>query len=137
MAVVLRGDAGSLLHRPDLLQPVLIAEAVVGCPFLHQLEGVVLEHPHPLALDIRTHRPPHVGALVPQKTGLPEGIIDDVHRSLHVPLLVGVLDAQDEDTILGFGGEVGIQGGAQVPNVHIAGGTGGKTGADFIKAHCD
>ena len=135
MAVVLGGHAGGLLHRPHLLQPVLVAEAVVGGALLHQFLGVALEHPHPLALDIRPHRAADIRALVPDQPGLPQGVVDDIHRPLHVPLLVGVLDAQQEGASLVLGGEVGVKSGAQVAHVHVAGGAGGEACPDLVKFH--
>ena len=57
------------------------------------------------------------------------------HSALNVTALVGVLNAQDEGAVLVLGHQVGVQRGAQVANVHVAGGRGGKTGADFIARH--
>ena len=51
--------------------------------------------------------------------------------SLYLPLLVGVLDAQYELAALAAGIEIGVQRGAQVAQVHVARGAGGKAGSDF------
>ncbi len=126
-----RGPGGHLVG-PHLLEPLGGAEAVVGLARFDQLLGVLLEHAHPLALHIGAHRAADVGALVPDKAGLAQGIVDDVHRALDIALLVGILDAQDKGTALAFGLEVGVEGGAQVAHVHIAGGAGGKAGADGV-----
>ena len=117
------------------LQPLLGAEAVVGLALCHQLLGILLEHAHPLTLNVGAHRAADVRALVPQQAGLPQGVVDDIHSALNVTALVGVLDAQDEGAVLVLGHQVSVQRGAQVANVHVAGGRGGKTGADFIARH--
>ena len=46
-------------------------------------------------------------------------------------------NADDEPAARGLGQQVGVQGGAQVADVHIAGGGGGKTGADRTVTHRD
>ena len=55
--------------------------------------------------------------------------VDHVGRTLDKTTLVGVLDAQDERAACVPGDEIGIKRGAQVADVHVAGGRGGKTGA--------
>ena len=117
------------------LQPLLGAEAVVGLALCHQLLSILLEHAHPLTLNVGAHRAADVRALVPQQAGLPQGVVDDIHSALNVTALVGVLNAQDEGAVLVLGHQVGVQRGAQVANMHVAGGRGGKTGADFIARH--
>ena len=112
------------------LQPLRGAEAVVCLAGLHQLFGVLLEHPHPLRLHIGADRAADVGAFVPQKAGLAQGVVDDVHRTLHLAHLVGILNAQNEGAALALGFQVGVQCGTQVAHVHIARGAGGKTGTN-------
>lgn len=131
MAVVAGGLAGGLLDGLHLLQPVLVAEAVVGVARLHQLLGVVDEHPHPLALHIGAHRAADVRAFIPPQAALAQGAIDDVLGPLDLALLIGVLDAQDEGAAVFLGHQIGVQGGAQVAHVHVAGGAGCKPGANF------
>ena len=132
VAVVVRGLAAGLLHKAHLVQALLVAEAVVGLALLHQLLGVGLEHAHALALDVRAHGAADVRALVPQKARLAQRVVDDVHRALDIALLVGVLDAQDEFAAAVLGHQVGVQRGAQVAHVHIAGRAGRETGADGV-----
>ena len=59
------------------------------------------------------------------------GALDDGDSVLHLPLLVGVLDAQDELALIVTGDQVGVEGGAQVAHMHIAGGRGGKPSANL------
>src|SRR5699024_6036656 len=114
------------------VQPLAGAKAVVGLAVRHQLFGILLEQAHPLALDIGAHRAAHIGALVPQQAGLPAGVVDHVHRTLHIALLVGVLDAQDEGAPGVLGRQVGVQGGAQVAHVHVPRGGRGEAGTYFL-----
>ena len=117
------------------LQPLLGAEAVVSLALCHQLLGILLEHPHPLALHIGAHGAADVRALVPQQASLPHGIVNDVHRTFHIAALVGILDAEDEGAIVVLGHQVSIQGGAQVAHVHVARGRRGKSGTNFLVRH--
>ena len=134
-AVVVGHLTGSALLGVQSLQPLFGAEAVIGLALCHQLLGVLLEHAHALALHIGTHGAADIRTLVPQKAGLPQGVVDDIHSALHIAALIGVLDAQDEGAILVLGHQVGVQGSTQVANVHITRGRGCKTGADFIARH--
>ena len=131
VAIIAGRHAGSLLNGADLLQPVLVAEAVVGCALFHQLQRVVLEHSHALALDIGTDRTADVRPLIPDQAGFLQGVVDDIHRTLDIPLLVGILNAQDELAAVAARPEIGIQRGAQVAQMHIAGRAGRKARADF------
>ena len=116
-------------------QTLLGAEAVIGLALSHQLLGILLEHAHALALDVGADGAADVRAFVPQQAGLPQGVVDDIHSALHIAALIGVLDAQDEGAILVLCHQVGVQGSAQVANVHITRGRRRKTGADFIARH--
>ena len=127
-AVVVGHLTGSALLGVQSLQALLGAEAVIGFALCHQLLGILLEHAHALALHIGAHRAADIRALVPQKAGLPQGVVDDIHSALHIAALIGVLDAQDEGAILVLGHQVGVQGSTQVANVHITRGRGCKTG---------
>ena len=118
-------------------QTLLGAEAVIGLALSHQLLGILLEHPHALALDVGADGAADVRAFVPQQAGLPQGVVDDIHSALHVAALVGVLDAEDEGAVIVLGHQVGVQGRAQVANVHITRRRGSKTGADMIVRHND
>ena len=93
VAVVLVRDLGGLVDGAQLVQPLLVAEAVVGAAELHQFFGVVDVDLPPLALDIGPDRAADVRPLVVHKAGLGERLIDDVGRALDQPLLVGVLNA--------------------------------------------
>ena len=136
-AVVVGHLAVGALLGVEGLQTLLGAEAVVGLALCHQLFGVLLEHPHPLALDVGADGAAHIGAFVPQQAGLPQGVVDDVHSALDVAALIGVLDAEDEGAVVVLGHQVGVQRGAQVANMHITRGRGGKSGADLRIRHND
>ena len=63
---------------------------------LHQQPGVLSIGVPALGLDIGGHGAAHVGALVVVQAALGQGAVDDLGGTLHLPALVGVLDAQDE-----------------------------------------
>src|SRR5699024_7331121 len=73
-----------------------------------------------------------VGAFVPVQAGGAQRVVDDVGGALHIAALVGVLNAQDKGAALVLGLQVGVQRGAQVAHVHVAGGGGRKAGADGL-----
>ena len=133
VTVIAGRHAGGLLHLAYLVQPLLIAEAVVGMTAFHQLLGVFLKHTHALTLNIGTDGAADIRSLVPQQAGLLQGLVDDLHSPLYLTLLVGILDAQQEAAVIALCHQIGKQCGAQVSHVHIAGGAGGKTGADMIE----
>ena len=135
MAVVFGGDAGGVLDLMQFLEALLVAEAVVGVALFDQLLGVLFEHPHPLGLDVGADRAADVGAFVPDQAGLAERVVDDFNRAFDVAVLVGILDAQDEGAVVFFRDQVGVKRSAQVADVHVAGGAGGKPGADFLFFH--
>ena len=134
-AVVVGHLAVGALLGVQRFQALLGAEAVICLALGDQLFGILFEHPHSLALDIGADRAADVRAFVPVQPGLAQGVVNDVHSAFHIAALVRVLDAEDEGAVLVLGHQVGVQRGAQVANVHIAGGRGGKTGADFIARH--
>ncbi len=136
-AVVVAHLALGALLGMQSLQPLGRAEAVVGAAVRHQLLGILAEHPHALALHIWADRAADVRPLVPDKAGLPAGVIYHVHRAINVTLLVGVLNAQDEGALVVLCRQVGVEGGAQVAHMHIPCGRGCKTGADELVSHTD
>src|SRR5699024_4776954 len=88
------------------------------------------KHPHPFALDIGADRAADIGAFVPDEAGLAEGVVDDVDGAFDIPFAVGVLDAEDKGAVIFFGDQVGIEGGTEVADVHIAGRAGSDPGPD-------
>ena len=62
---------------------------------------------------------------------LGQSAVNDLCGALHLTGLVGVLNAQDKCALVVPGDEPGVQGGAQIAHVHIAGGRGGESGADL------
>ena len=65
------------------------------------------------------------------ETALGHGLVDHVHSAFHQTALVGILNAENERAAGVAGDEPGVQSGAQIAHVHIAGGGGSKTGADL------
>ena len=135
MPVIFGRHAGGLLNHLDLLQAILVTEAVVGRALFHQLQGIVLKHPHALALNIGPHRAADIRALIPHKAGFLERIIDNIHSAFHIALLIGVLDSQNKLAALGFCHQKSIQGRSEISHVHISCGAGGKPGPHLIKIH--
>ncbi|MPM44431.1 hypothetical protein SDC9_91109 [bioreactor metagenome] len=117
----------------NLLGLVLLfpAEAAVGRALFHQQLGVLSVQLPPLRLDIGSHRAAHVRAFVVAKAALGHCLVDYVGSALYKAALIGVLNAQEEGAPRVAGDEPGVQRGAQVAHVHIAGGGGGETGADL------
>ena len=135
---VLRKRVGMVFQKPNPFPMSIYLGSGYGEHETAQEEvGILLEHAHPLALNVGAHRAADVRALVPQQAGLPQGVVDDIHSALHVAALVGVLDAEDEGAAIVLGHQVGVQGRAQVANVHITRRRGSKTGADSIVRHND
>ena len=109
----------------------LVAEAAVGVSALQQLFRVLFVKRQALALHVRADWAALVGALVVFQPGDGEAVIDHLHAVLHEPGLVGVLDAQDEPAFVLSRVQVRVQGGAQVADMHIPGGAGGKSRSYF------
>ena len=125
------GVGGPVKVAGVLLALGLLAEAVVGVALLHQQLGVLAIGVPALGLDIGGHGAAHIGTLVVVQVALGQGLIDELGGALHLPGLVGVLDAQDKGASSVAGDEPGVQGGAQIADVHIPRGRGGKPGADL------
>ena len=66
------------------------------------------------------------------EAGCAEGVVYDVDGAFYVAALVRVLDAEDEFSVLGFCKQICKERRAQVPDVHIACGTGRKTCSDYF-----
>ncbi len=110
----------------------VLAEAAVGVPPMDQQFRVLLIGVPPLGLDIGGHRAAYVGTLVMCETTFGHGLVDHIGGALHQTALVGVLNAQDKGAPGVSGDQIGVQRGAQVAHVHIAGGGGGKAGTDTL-----
>ena len=65
------------------------------------------------------------------QTALGHCAVDHVRSALHQAALIGILNAKNKGSAAVAGNEPGIQRGAQVSHVHIAGGGGGEPCADF------
>ena len=109
----------------------LLTEAVVGRALFHQQLGVGQIQIPPLRLDVGAGGAAHVGAFVVIQTAFLHGAVDDVGSALYQTALIRVLNAEDKGAAGMAGDEPCVQGGTQVTHVHIAGGGGGKPGADL------
>ena len=130
VAVVVGHLTGGALGLVHLVQAVLGAEAVVSLAFLDELLGILFEHAHALALHIGADGAADVGAFVPGQAGGAQRAIDDVGSALDQAALVGILDTQNERTIVMACLQVSVQCGAQVADVHIARGRRRKPGTN-------
>ena len=110
-----------------LFQLFFGAEAVIGPPLLYQLLGIRQVHVLPLGL--------HIGAVsaadIPVKPDILHGAVDHIHCTFYIPVLIRILNAQNEYAVVLFCHEIGIQGRAQPPQMQIPGGAGGKSGSYF------
>ena len=121
--------AAEAIFLMEGFQPFLGAEAVVGLAFPDKLLCIGAIGVLPLALDIGAIFSANIGAFIVVQAHLLQGVVDHIHCALHQPFLVGILNAQDEFPLLGFGDEIFKQGGAQVAHVHKARGAGRETSA--------
>ena len=127
VAVIHRRNPGSFLNLPHLFQPFLVTEAVISVTRLNQLFCIALEHSHPLGLYIRANRAADVRAFVPFQTSCPQGIINDINSTFHVPFLVRILNSKNEISVILLRNQISIQCSPQISDVHIARWTGGKS----------
>ena len=124
--VGLLGEVAGILVRLGLL-----AEAVVSGALFYQEFRVFAVKAAALGLDVGAHGAAHIGAFVVGEAALGHGLVDHVHSAFHQAALVGILNAEDESAAGVAGNEPGVQRGAQIAHVHIAGGRGSETGADL------
>ena len=109
----------------------LFAEAVIGAAALDEQLGVFAVGVAALGLDVGSHGTADVGAFVVVESALGQRAVDDVGRALDEAALVGILDAEDEGAARVARDEPGVERGAQVADVHIAGGGGSEARADL------
>ena len=120
-AVVLGGLAAGERLLASALQILRVAEAAIRLDLVQEAPrrlGVTLES---LALEIRPVRSSHHRPLVPAKPQPGEPLEDSIQGALHVPVLIGVLDAQHEDAAVSPRVEVVEERGAGAPDVEISG----------------
>ena len=103
VTVVVGSLAAGFLYQAHFIQTLLVAEAVISLAFFHKLLGIALEHAHAFTLHIGADGAADVRPLVPDEARFAQGIVDDVHRTLHITLLVGVFDAQNKRSAGAFG----------------------------------
>ena len=118
------------------LQSLLVAEAVVGVPLLDELFCVLQVDAGliSLALYIGAHSPVLVRPFIVDKPGLFERPVYDIQSTLHEPLLVCVLDAEDEIASRMLRDQIGVQRGPKIAHMHPACGTRCKSCSYFT--HC-
>ena len=129
--VILEGLALGLRLGALLIQALLGAEAIVRAALFDQLLRVGQVQVLALGLNVRAAGAADVRAFVVDQTGGLHGIVNDVNGALYLALLIGILDAQDELAAVAARPEIGIQRGAQVAQMHIAGRARRKARADF------
>ncbi len=139
MAVVAGREVLRDLFVADLLEPFRGAETAVGVAAgdegLGGLPVVVL----PLTLDVGTNRTTNIRAFVPLQAEPLETVHQPFGRALDEPLLVGVLDAEDDGALaprslgLSVREEDVVHDEAGAPDVEGAGGTGGEAHADLVE----
>ena len=84
----------------------------------------------PLRLIIRRQRSADLGAFVPVDPQPVEAVEDRLQRLFNVPLLIGVVDPQDELPSVLPGEEPIEQRSAYPANVQVSGGAGSESGAN-------
>src|SRR5262249_25559040 len=103
---------------------------VIRDALLHKLTHRGLVALQLLRLVVRPVRAADLGALVPVEAEPLEAVEDRLERLGDIPLLVGVVDAQDELAAVLAGEEPVEQRRADAADVKVARGAGGKTSAD-------
>ncbi len=121
-------------HGLQTFEPFLRAEAVVGVPLSYQLLGVFPVNPrlHPLGLHIGPDASVPVRTFVIVKARFLQRAVDDIHRALHIALLIGVLDPKHENAPGMPGNQIRIQSRAKISHMHLPRGTGCKSGLNHI-----
>ena len=128
----LAGGAGGLAAGVQLL---LRAVAVVGVTGVQQLLGDVLVEVHALRLAVRRVRAADLGALVPVEAQPAHRVEQLVVRLLGVAGRVGVLDAEDQGSLVVPGERPVEQGSADQAHVGVTGGRRAETYADGCASH--
>ena len=131
MLVVFEGFALRFGLLTRLFQPFGAAEAIIRVAGFHQLLCVGQIHRFALGLHIGTAGAAHIGAFIVRKSGGFQGCVNHIRRAFYLAPLIGILDAQNEFAAVAARPQIGIQRGAQVAKVHIAGRAGGKAGTNF------
>ena len=128
---VAAGIGGTVEVAAVLLALGFFAEAVVRVAFLHQKLCIAAIGVPALGLDVGGHGTAYVGAFVVGKAALRHGAVDHISSAFHQTPLIGILNAQNKGAAGIAGDKPGVQGSAEIAHVHIAGGGGGKAGADL------
>ena len=97
-----------------------IAEAAVSCAFFYELFGIFFVKIHALALNVWAAVSAVAWTFVGNDAGELKRAPDEVDSIGDVACAVGIFDAQDEVSLLCFGVEIPIEGGAEIADVHIA-----------------
>ena len=118
---------GGFTGGTHFIEAFFIAEAIVSTAFFDEFFGVFCIGVTALGLDIWAVISADIGAFIPLKACIFEGVIDDFEGTIDSTFLIGIFDAEDESAVHIAGEEIGEEGGAEVSNVHIAGGAGGET----------
>ena len=115
------------------VKPVLGAEAVVCLPLLDQLFGVLQIDTRALSLtlDIGAHASFLVRSLVVDQACFLQGTVDDLCGSLHIPLLVRILDPKQKIAPFMLRNQVRVESRPKIPHMHPACGAWRVPGSHF------
>ena len=129
--VVARDLAARLLRGAHLREALLGAEAKVRRAVGDERRRALLIEGEPFGLHVRSGRPALARALVPVDAHPVEAVVDAVDRARDEPLLIGVLDPQDELPFgIVAGEEVVVERGTHASDVQRAGRRWRETHAD-------
>ena len=98
----------------------------------HQLPGVFGIEIPALCLNVRAVIAADIRTLVIVKAGLVHGLVDEIHGTRNLALLIRVLNAQDELAAVLAGKQIGIKRRAEAAQVEITGRAGRKACTNYI-----
>ncbi len=108
------------LRLAQLLEPLLVAEAIIGLVHGHELFGVFLIGGEALGLDIGTERAAFVGAFVPIEAKPGEGVVEVFDVFVRVAGSVGIFQPEDEGSAGGASVEVVDEGRANPADMLVS-----------------
>ena len=133
--LVIAADLLAANLRPERIEPLLRAEAVIRLALFDQLLGIFLIDAlsAALGLDIRSDAAVLVRALVIFDAGILQCLVDNVYCTFDEPLLIGVLDAEHKRASRMLCDQIRIKSCAKIADMHSACRTRCKSG--FYHSH--
>ncbi len=132
MTVVHRCNPGCLLNFPHLVQTFFVAETVICMTGFYQFFCIGLKHSHSFRLNIRSYRSANIRTLIPSKPCKLQGVINYIHCTLYITLLVCIFNSQNKVPVIFFCNQISVQCSTQIPDMHITGRTWCKSGSYFF-----